>query len=74
MPQPIFCGKIVWWRERRRDGSCQVDGSCVGCGAFFFAFQEMRCWRKWWTGFRAGCEMGGWEVVVSPVDLMFLMQ
>ena len=49
----MFCGKIVWWRKR------------FGCGAFF-AFQEMRCWQKWWMGFRAGCEVGWWAVV-SPV-------
>ena len=49
----MFSGKIVWWRKR------------FGCGAFF-AFQEMRCWQKWWMRFRAGCEMG-WLAVVSPV-------
>jgi hypothetical protein len=37
----------------------------------FCAFQEMRCWQKWWTGFRAGREMWDGGQVVSPSKLVY---
>lgn len=61
--------RLIWWRRdlgREARWDLPIPGRRVV--GLFFAFQEMRCWQKWWTS------LGLIELeMVSLLELKFVV-